>query len=202
MGAQADHVLPEMRPDVPLARDTANDYQRLLAALARRAGRLGSRDPESAAQESLMRSLENPISRPAMQYYFAENAPAGEGTAVWPLDQLLAWLYAVLVYVVREEQSRAAFRRETPAGDDRVEFAGAAPDPLDTLLCEELHGIVAECLPQLDREHRSVLRMRVDGMKYGEIARRLRVNENTVATWVSRGIRDLAQRVRRRMERR
>jgi RNA polymerase sigma factor (sigma-70 family) len=149
-----------------------------------------------------MRSLENDVSRPAMEYYFVEERRAGVEPPAWPLDQLLAWLHAVLLYVVREEQSRAAFRRETPAGDDPVEPAGSTPDPLDTLLREELNGIVAECMPQLDRDHRKVLGMRVDGMKYGEIARRLGVNENTVATWVSRGIRDLAQRVRRRMERR
>ena len=149
-----------------------------------------------------MRSLENAVSRPAMEYYFVEDHRAGLEPPVWPLDQLLAWLHAVLLYVVREEQSRAAFRRETPAGDEPAESAGSAPDPLDTLLREEINGIVAECLPQLDRDHRSVLRMRADGMKYGEIAMRLGVNENTVATWVSRGIRDLAQRVRRRMERR
>jgi DNA-directed RNA polymerase specialized sigma24 family protein len=40
--------------------------------------------------------------------------------------------------------------------------------------------------------------MRVEGLKYGEIAARLGVNENTVATWIGRGIRELAQRVRRR----
>jgi RNA polymerase sigma factor (sigma-70 family) len=149
-----------------------------------------------------MRSLENTVSRPAMEYYFAEDPPAGLDGLVWPLDQLLAWLHAVLLYVVREEQSRAAFRLETAGGAESVESPASTRDPLDTLLREELNGIVAECLPQLDPDHRSVLRMRVDGMKYGEIARRLGVNENTVATWVSRGIRDLAQRVRRRMERR
>lgn len=149
-----------------------------------------------------MRSLENPLSRPAMEYYFVEDPRVGVEPPAWPLDQLLAWLHAVLLYVVREEQSRAAFRRETAAGDEPLESAGSAPDPLDTLLREEINGIVAQCLPQLDRDHRSVLRMRVEGMKYGEIASRLGVNENTVATWVSRGIRDLAQRVRRRMERR
>ena len=50
----------------------------------------------------------------------------------------------------------------------------------------------------LDREYRTVLRMRVGGMKYNEIAMRLGVNENTVATWISRGVKDLAQFVRKR----
>ena len=65
----------------------------------------------------------------------------------------------------------------------------------------EMEAIVAECLTGLDREYRNVLRMRSDGVKYGEIAKRLGVNENTVATWVSRGIRELGDRVRKRMAR-
>ena len=55
------------------------------------------------------------------------------------------------------------------------------------------------CFPKLDREHRQVLTMRVDGLKYGEIASRLGVNENTVATWISRGIRELGRHVRQRL---
>ena len=149
-----------------------------------------------------MRSLENAVSRPAMEYYFGQHARTEPGCPEWPLDRLLVWLHAVLLYVVREEQSRAAFRRETSAGLDQPEPADARPCQLDVLIQEELRRIIADCLPALDREHRKVLRMRVDGMKYGEIATRLGVNENTVATWVSRGIRDLGQRVRRRMERR
>jgi RNA polymerase sigma factor (sigma-70 family) len=143
-----------------------------------------------------------------MEYYFGQHPPAGLEPPEWPLDRLLIWLHAVLSYVVREEQSRAAYRREVPiaagvSGDDgRLQPADSGPGQLDALLQNELQGIVAECFPTLDREHRRVLRMRVDGMKYGEIATRLGVNENTVATWVSRGIKDLAQRVRRRMERR
>jgi hypothetical protein len=34
-----------------------------------------SRDPESAAQESLKRSVENAVSRPAMEYYFGQDPP-------------------------------------------------------------------------------------------------------------------------------
>jgi len=202
MSPQAGYPVPGERLSVPLARDAANEYQRLLATLARRARWLGSRDPESAAQESLMRSLENAISRPVMEYYFGPDPPDGMAIPEWPLDRLFAWLHAVLQYVVREEQSRLGYRREVPGENRPVEAADSTPDPLDKLIQNELQGIVAECFPTLDREHRRVLRMRVEGMKYGEIASRLGVNENTVATWVSRGIRDLAQRVRRRMEQR
>jgi DNA-directed RNA polymerase specialized sigma24 family protein len=36
-------------------------------------------------------------------------------------------------------------------------------------------------------------------LKYGEIASRMGVNENTVATWISRGIRELGRHVRQRL---
>ncbi|HLW76843.1 MAG TPA: sigma-70 family RNA polymerase sigma factor [Bryobacteraceae bacterium] len=179
-----------------IARNLAGDYQRLMAALATRAARLGSRDPEAAAQETLRRSLENPKSHRAVDYYFADAAPAGEAPA-WPLDQLLAWLHGVLLFVVREEQNRAAFRREisTETVGDLVD---ASAGPLEELVDRETRAIVEDCFRRLDPEYRDVLAMRIDGLKYSEIARRLRVNENTVATWVSRGIRELGARIRKR----
>jgi RNA polymerase sigma factor (sigma-70 family) len=190
---------------VPPARDSASDYHRLVSTLTSRAKWLGSRDPESAAQEALKRSLENSHSKAAVAYYFSAELPTGAEPPEWPLDQLFAWLHAVLRNVIREEQSRASYQREVPLGVDapsaniRPDPADPAPNQLDVLMDREMQGIVVESFGKLDSEYRRVLSMRVDGLKYGEIARRLGVNENTVATWVSRGIRDLAQRVRRRV---
>ncbi|MBI2684693.1 MAG: RNA polymerase sigma factor [Acidobacteria bacterium] len=181
------------------ARDAASDYRRLLAALASRAKWLGSLDPEGAAQETLKRSLENASSQPAVEYYFSQDLPAALPPPVWPLDQLLAWLHGVLRYVVREERGRVRYSREVPIGGIGPDPADPTPDQLHSLIQEEMEGIVADCFPMLEREYRAVLKMRAQGMKYGEIATRMGVNENTVATWVSRGIRDLAQRVRKRM---
>jgi len=202
MKPQAGQIVAE--EPVPPAGDAASEYRRLMATLASRAKWLGSRDPESAAQEALKRSLEHSDSRPAIEYYFGPALPVGLEPPKWALDQLFAWLHAVLRNVIREEQSRAGFQREAPLASGGMDApvsdpADPAPNQLDLLLDKELQGIVVESFGKLDREYRRVLSMRNDGMKYGEIARRLGVNENTVATWVSRGIRDLAQRVRRRM---
>lgn len=192
-----------------LARDASSDYKRLLAALASRARWLGSRDPESAAQETLTRSLGHPSSQAAIEYYFSERLEPGSPAPDWPLDQLLAWLHGVLTFVVREEHNRASSRREIllgRTGDTRSEWsspfdpADPAPDQLQALIQKELQQIVVDCLPGLDPDYRAVLKLRAQGLKYEEIATRLGTNENTVATWVSRGIKTLGQCVRRRTQ--
>jgi RNA polymerase sigma factor (sigma-70 family) len=86
-----------------------------------------------------------------------------------------------------------------PVSESYVDPADPATGPLEAMIEQELRAIVVDCFPKLDREQRQVLTMRVDGLKYGEIASRLGVNENTVATWVSRGIRELGRQVRQRL---
>src|SRR5581483_6329326 len=151
-------MTPQAGP--PIARDPVNDYRRLASALASRAARLGSRDPESAAQEALRRSLENSKSQPAVAYYFGEESSAAPAPE-WPLDQLLAWLHGVLCYVVREEQNRASTRRELPSSaagsdgsDDRSNVADPAPSQLEQMILTETQQIVADGFSTLDHEYR------------------------------------------------
>jgi len=170
----------------------------MTAILSSRAARLGSRDPEGAAQEALRRSLENPKSLPAVEYYLGAELADGAPPPEWPLDRLLAWLHGVLLWVVREERSRAGFRREislVPNSDP----PDSSPGMLEILVQREALEMVSACFAGIDREYRQVLELRMEGWKYGDIARRLGVNENTVATRVSRGIRELGRRIRRRM---
>jgi RNA polymerase sigma factor (sigma-70 family) len=169
---------------------------------------LGSKDPESAAQETLKRSLGNAAARSSIEYFFAEELPPDSTPPDWSLSHLLAWLHGVLNFVVREEHNRAGHRREVLIGQlgsgldwNPLDPADPAPLHLDVLIRREMQEIVVECLPALDSEYRQVLSLRASGLKYDEIAVRLGVNENTVATWVSRGIRTLAQYVRRRADR-
>jgi RNA polymerase sigma factor (sigma-70 family) len=183
---------------LPIERDPVSEYRRLASVLAARAARLGSRDSEGAAQEALRRSLENSKSRSAVEYYLSEETAAGAPPPEWPLDQLLAWLHGVLLNVVREEQARAGFRREVSAMAAQ-EPADASTNALEELVARETRDIVSECFAKIDGDYRKVLELRLDGLKYGEIARRLGVNENTVATRVSRGVRELGRRIRARI---
>jgi RNA polymerase sigma factor (sigma-70 family) len=183
--------------------------QKFRAALCARATRLGSRDPEGAAQETWKRSLQNGSARAAVDFYFGDDSPDAAAAPEWPLDQLFAWLHGVLTNVVREENDRASRWREIPFAAAESDWpagkhtdpADPAADPLDELIDREIRGIVAEALPKLARNHRAVLQMRIEGMKYGEIADRLGVSLNTVATWVSRGLGELGEQIKRRTAR-
>jgi RNA polymerase sigma factor (sigma-70 family) len=100
---------------------------------------------------------------------------------------------------VREEGARLSRRREVFAFDDlALRVADPAPAPLDVLIDDQLQGIVRECLSALDGKYRRVLALRASGLKYAEIAARLEVSENTVATWIRRATREVAQQVRER----
>jgi RNA polymerase sigma factor (sigma-70 family) len=197
MSTPGGHPTAGDRLSPPLERNVFLEYRRLADVLASRAARLGSRDPEAAVQEALRRSLENPKSQEAAEYYLAEEFPVGAPAPEWPLDRLLAWLHGVLQYVVREERDRAGFRREV-AAIPMAEPADGSPNTLEALIRRETSAIVSDCFAALDRDYREVLSLRMDGLKYGEIARRLGTNENTVATWVSRGVRELGRRIRKR----
>jgi RNA polymerase sigma factor (sigma-70 family) len=177
---------------------SANDYQKLMKALTARAARMGARDPEGAAQEAVKRSLANALSRSALEYYFHEQPPDQGREPGWSLLQLLGWLHGVLRYVVFEERARG--RREVPtANDDLPDVAADGPSPLQHVIDGELRSIVQDALSTLNTDHRSALLLRLDGTKYTDIATRLGVNENTVATWVHRGSKSLVDEVRRRL---
>jgi len=172
-----------------------------MRTLAARALRLGSRDPESAAQEAVQRSLANVSARPALEYYFNEGLSLDPVVPAWNLLQLLGWLHGVLRFVVWEERARASTRRETPAlAEDLFDLADPAPSQLDQVIATQLSDMVQRCLSTLDEDYRATLRLRLNGASYAEIAARLGVNEKTVATWIRRGTLELVRQVRQRMD--
>jgi len=181
-------------------RDAPSVYRKLVKALAAQARRMGSRDAEGAAHEALKRSLSTPAPRAAIDYYFRDYPPADSSTPEWSLEQLFAWLYGVLRFVVREESARVSSRREVASGDTAaMDVADPGRDQLHRLLDTEMKTIVHECLDSLDENYRDVLVLRANGLRYADIADRLGVNENTIATWVRRGTKTLSQLVRLRM---
>lgn len=184
---------PGERPTGP------HQYGKVIGALALRAARMGSRDPEAAAQEAIRRSLANAASRAAVEYYFHDQPPSDP--PAWSLLQLLGWLHGVLRFVVWEERARASTRRETAvAFEDLLDVPDRSPSQLDAVIDLQLREIVHECVMRLSDDRRAALLLRLQGAKYDEIARRLGTNENTVATWLRRSVQDLIHRVRVQLE--
>jgi DNA-binding CsgD family transcriptional regulator len=173
-----------------------SEYRKLLAALTRRAVRIGAYDPEGAAHEAIKRSLVNPTSREALEYYF-HDPTIPISVPAWSLLQLFGWLHGVLRYVVLEERSRRA--REVPAPDGLPDTVDSQRDPLQHVLDAEVDSVVREALHTLSRDQRSALLLRLKGAKYSDIAATLGVNENTVATWIRRGSQAVVSHVHRRM---
>ncbi len=186
-------------PDSDVRPTGAHQYRRVIGALALRAARMGSRDPEAAAQEAIRRSLANAASRTAVEYYFHDQAPSDPPE--WSLLQLLGWLHGVLRFVVWEERSRASAQRETTAAvEDLADVPDRGPSQLDAMIDRELREIVHECVMSLSDDRRAAVLLRLQGAKYDEIARRLGTNENTVATWLRRSVQDLVHRVQAHMD--
>ena len=178
----------------------AGAYRKVVSALALRAARMGSRDPEAAAQEAIRRSLANALSRPAIDYYFRDDQEPDTEPPVWQLAQLLAWLHGVLRFVVWEDRARVSSHREVSAPIDALlDVPDRDPSHLDVLIDAESRAIVYECANHLTGDRRAALLLRLQGAKYDEIARRLGTNEKTVATWLHRSTRELVAHVRARM---
>jgi RNA polymerase sigma factor (sigma-70 family) len=179
----------------------ATEYQRIVTALTSRAARLGSRDPEGAAQEAVRRSLAHADARTALEYFFHEGHSPDPAEPAWSLLQLLGWLHGVLRFVVLEERARVGTRREIPTlPEDLLDIADPSVNQLEQAIATEQRAMVQACLSTLSENYRSTLLLRMRGESYAEIAERLRVNEKTVATWVRRGSLELVQQVRLRMD--
>jgi RNA polymerase sigma factor (sigma-70 family) len=119
----------------------------------------------------------------------------------WTLAQLLGWLHGVLRFVVREERARASARLETQAAQEELSaYRDPRPDQLQNVIDAQSRAIVHECLMQLNGDQRAAWLLRLQGARYEEIARRLGVNENTVATWLRRGTQELVRRVQEQID--
>jgi RNA polymerase sigma factor (sigma-70 family) len=173
-----------------------DEERELLQLLSRKARRLGARDPEETAQEALRRSLENWHSRAAITYYFSPRGEAISSPPEWSSAQLIAWLCGVVQMLVLEERTRRSASRPSDRADSTADAADPAPSQLEVLIRSEQRRLALNSLASLGDRYRRVLEMRAHGMKYGEIAGLLGVSENTVATWVSRGVRRLNDTLR------
>jgi hypothetical protein len=152
--------------------DSQAHLRRFMAALASRAARLGSRDPESAVQEMLKRSLQNPAARVSIEFYFSQDHT--EGTA--PGGQSCSRLGAR--YRTNEEQhvfAATLVRSLRQTGQRRRSGRCAALQDNSRERGAHGRGEDADVQPELLRA----------GYCYG-VAARLRLERVPVAGWLVR----------------
>jgi RNA polymerase sigma-70 factor (ECF subfamily) len=104
----------------------------------------------------------------------------------------------------KRDRMRAAPRNDdgAPPSTDAVErVPDAAPTPFDHLATAERDHVIRRALDRLPEGQRRALRMfHMEGLAYQEIAQRLGVPLGTVATWVTRARKAVAETIRQETE--
>lgn len=141
-------------------------------------------DVEDCAHEALSRALEG-----------RERLRPGEPVRPW----VIGIARHVAIDTLRANK-RARQRTVTDRGDDDAEsslldrVADPTPGPEERAGTNERAARIEAALAKLPEEHRSALIMfHVDGLKYQAIAARLDVPMGTVATWIARGRKAIAE---------
>jgi RNA polymerase sigma-70 factor, ECF subfamily len=116
-------------------------------------------------------------------------------------DELSGWVWAIARSLLRDHERREETRR---GGTSRLSRERRALTDREIERIEELAGIrelreaVAAGMADLPPDHRDAVALRVlEDMSYTEIARRLGITPSGARTRVSRGLRILADRIRR-----
>lgn len=103
-----------------------------------------------------------------------------------------AWAFRVasnLALTYNKQKSRAV--NTLDIGEDV--WPDAAPDPEEALLRNESQHLLSAAMARLSTQERQCLLLRSEGLRYREIADVLNIRVSTVATFVTRAVRKLAE---------
>ncbi len=116
-------------------------------------------------------------------------------------DELSGWLWAIALSLLRDHERHVKTVRRTARrlGHDRRSLTDREIERIEELAgLSELRNAVAEGMADLPPDHRDAVALRVlEDMSYVEIADRLGITPSGARTRVSRGLRILADRIRR-----
>jgi RNA polymerase sigma-70 factor (ECF subfamily) len=116
-------------------------------------------------------------------------------------DELSGWLWAIARSLLREHERREETGRRTALrlGRDRRALSDREIERIEELAgLRELRDAVAAGMADLPPDHREAVALRVlEDLSYAEIAARLDITPSGARTRVSRGLRILADRIRR-----
>lgn len=117
------------------------------------------------------------------------------------------WIYRIATNFCHQEGRKLAKSKTVPftitrneEGESTIKEEGEAEgvffNPEMSYRQQELENILFGCLQELPKDQRSVIIMKeYEGMKFREIAEILNASENTVKTWLYRGLRLLKQQL-------
>ncbi|MEP1033819.1 RNA polymerase sigma factor [Ekhidna sp.] len=117
------------------------------------------------------------------------------------------WIYRIATNFCHQEGRKLAKAKTVPftvttndEGESTIKEEGEAEgvffNPELSYRQQELENILFGCLQELPKDQRSVIIMKeYEGMKFREIAEILKTSENTVKTWLYRGLKILKQQL-------
>ncbi|MEO9484258.1 MAG: RNA polymerase sigma factor [Ekhidna sp.] len=117
------------------------------------------------------------------------------------------WIYRIATNFCHQEGRKISNSKTVPftvtqndEGDTRINEEGEAEgiyfNPEMSYQQKELEKILFGCLQELPKDQRSVIIMKeYEGMKFREIAETLDTSENTIKTWLYRGLKLLKQQL-------
>jgi RNA polymerase sigma factor (sigma-70 family) len=155
-----------------------------------------SRRADEVVDEAFARAVDHAEGGAPLRSYVANNPQHDVEFPDWPFPRLLAFLRGFVRFIVIEDRRR---RGEEPLNDGVADVVDGSANLLERLIQKERDEIFDECLAALDGNYRAAVAMRLDGSSYKEIAATLGVKTTTVTNRITRGIKDLTDRVRARM---
>ena len=105
-------------------------------------------------------------------------------------DEARRWLFTVATNLARDRGRRISNRQRLLAGVTPEVHSPEAPD--EAVLREESRASVRTALERLSERDRSMLLMREEGLRYGEIARAVGVAPGSVGTLLARAAKRFA----------
>ncbi len=116
-------------------------------------------------------------------------------------DELSGWIWAIAQSLLRDHERREESGRRSAGrlARERRALTDREIERIEELAgLHELRASVAAGMAELPPDHREAVALRVlEDMSYAEIARRLDITPSGARTRVSRGLRILADRIRR-----
>lgn len=126
------------------------------------------------------------------------------------VDRFKPWLYRIATNLCFQEsrqlkRSKTVSINESGGGDEVnvkmqvVEAKGNLFNPERNFQQGELEGVLLTALNELSEDQRSVVIMKeYEGLKFTEIAEAMETSENTVKTWMYRGLKNLKASLERK----